>query len=329
MTGNKKMFTYLKLEDGGTIGFGGNQKGKIKGTGNVGNSSLLIKNVWYVDGLKHNLFSISQFCDNGFVVTFNKDSCIVIKDSDQSIVFKGKRIGNIYKINLSDLAEQEVKCLLTLSEEKWVWHKRLGHANWRLISKLSKLDLVRGLPKLNYHSDALCGSCQKGKIVKTSFKPKHVVSTSKPLELLHIDLFGPVSTTSINGKKYGLVIVDDYSRWTWVKFLRNKDDAYGVFSSFCTQIQKEKDLHIFKVRSDHGGEFENELFEEFCEKYGILLEFSSPRTPQQNGVVERKNRTLQEMAKTMMHETSIAKYLWAEAINIACYVQNRIYIRPI
>jgi len=178
MTGNKKLFSSLKLEDGGTVGFGGNQKGKIKGIGTVGNSSLSINNVWFVDGLKHNLFSISQFCDNGFVVNFDKGSCTVIRESDKSIVFKGKRVGNVYKINLSDLADQEVKCLLTLSEEKWVWHKRLGHANWRLISKLSKLDLVRGLPKLHYHSDALCGSCQKGKSVKTSFKPKHVISIS-------------------------------------------------------------------------------------------------------------------------------------------------------
>jgi hypothetical protein len=105
-----------------------------------------------------------------------------------------------------------VLCLLTLSDEKWIWHKRLGHANWRLISKLSKDNLVRGLPKIKYHSDSLCGSCQKGKIVKSSFKNKNIVSTTRPLELLHIDLFGPVSTASINGKKYGLVIVDDYSR---------------------------------------------------------------------------------------------------------------------
>ncbi|CAJ2645568.1 unnamed protein product [Trifolium pratense] len=315
------------MKEGGSVGFGGNQKGKIIGTGTVGNSSLSINDVWLVDGLKHNLLSISQFCDNGYVVVFNKESCTVSKQSDKSMVFKGLRKNNVYKINLSDLNEQKVLCLLTLSEEKWIWHKRLGHANWRLISKLSKLDLVRGLPKIKYHSNTLCGSCQKGKITKSSFKPKNIVSTSRPLELLHIDLFGPVHTASINGKKYGLVIVDDYSRWTWVKFLRTKDEAYDEFSIFCKQIQNEKGYTILKVRSDHGGEFENEPFENFCEKYGILHEFSSPRTPQQNGVVERKNRTLQEMARTMMHETNVAKFLWAEAVNTACYVQNRIYIR--
>jgi len=99
-----------------------------------------------------------------------------------------------------------------MSDKKWLWHRRLGHANWRLISKLSKLQLVRGLPDIDYHSDEICGACQKGKIVKTSFKSKDIVSTSSPLELLHIDLFGPVSTASIYGNKYGLVIVDDYSR---------------------------------------------------------------------------------------------------------------------
>jgi len=119
-----------------------------------------------------------------------------------------------------------------------------------------------------------------------------------------------------------MVIVDDYNRWTWVKFLRSKDCAYDVFSSFCTQIQSEKEMKILKVRSDHGGEFENEPFETFCVKHGIVHEFSSPRTPQQNGVVERKNRPLQEMARTMIHEDNLAKHFWAEAVNT--YVISKI-----
>jgi len=149
---------------------------------------------------------------------------------------------NVYKINFSALVDQKVVCLLSVNDKKWVWHKRLGHANWRLISKLSKLQLVKGLPDIDYHSDALCGACQKGKIVKTSFKTKDIVSTSRPLELLHIDLFGPVTTESLYGSKYGVVIVDDYNRWTWVKFLRSKDCAYDVSGSFCTQIQSEKEM---------------------------------------------------------------------------------------
>jgi len=285
--------------------------------------------VWLVDGLKDNLLSISQFCDNGYDVLFVKNNCTVIKTIDQSIVFKEKRRNNVYKIYFSELTDQKVLCLLSMSDKKWLWHKRLGHANWRLISKLSKLQLVIGLPDIDYHSDALCGACQKGKIVKISFKSKDIVSTSRPLELLHIDLFGPVSIASIYRSKYGLVIVDDHSRWSWVKFLKSKDDSYDVFSKFCIQIQSEKELKILKVRSDYGGEFENEPFEIFCEKHGIIHELSSPRTPQQNGVVERKNRSLQEMARTMIHENNLAKHFWAEAVNTTCYVQNRICIRPL
>ena len=273
--------------------------------------------------------SISQLSDNGYDIIFNQNSCKAVSQKDGSILFSGKRKNNIYKIDLSDLKSQNVKCLLSVSNEQWVWHRRLGHVSLRKISQLNKLNLVRGLPNLKYNSEALCEACQKGKFSKPSFKSKNVVSSSKPLELLHIDLFGPVKTASIRGKKYGLVIVDDFSRWTWVKFLKHKDESHSVFIDFCTQVQNEKDFKITKVRSDHGGEFENHYFEKYFKENGIVHNFSCPRTPQQNGVVERKNRTLQEMARTMINETNMAKHFWAEAVNTACYIQNRISIRPI
>ena len=193
--------------------------------------------MWLVDDIEHNLLIISQFCDDGYDVMFDKTNCTVVNKNDNSIVFKGKRVENVYKINFSELVDHKVVCLLSMNDKKWVWYRRLGHANWRLISKLSKLQFVKDLPNIDYHSDALCGACQKGKIVKSSFKNKDIVSTSRRLKLLHNDLFGPVNTASLYGSKYDLVIVDDYSRWTWVKFLRSKDNAYDVFSSFCTQIQ--------------------------------------------------------------------------------------------
>jgi len=115
--------------------------------------------VWLVDGLEHNLLSISQFSDNGYDVLFEKANCTVINKNDKSTVFKGKRVENVYKINFSELADQKVIWLLSMNDKKWIWHRRLGHANWRLISKLSKLQLVKGLPDIDYHSDALCGAC--------------------------------------------------------------------------------------------------------------------------------------------------------------------------
>ncbi|KAH9668310.1 Integrase catalytic domain-containing protein [Citrus sinensis] len=133
---------------------------------------------------------------------------------------------------------------------------------------------------------------------------------------------------SLNGKYYAFVIVDDYSRYTWVLFLANKDDALDAFKVLCKKIQNEKGYGIACIRSDHGGEFENHAFEIFCNDFGIEHQFSSPRTPQQNGVVERKNRSIQEMARTMLNENSLPKYFWAEAVNTACYVLNRVLIRP-
>jgi len=127
------MFLTLTMKEGGNVKFGGNQSRKIIG--------------------------ISQFCDNGYDVMFEKSNCTVINKDNKSIVFKGKRVENVYKIIFSELVDQKVICLLSMNDKKWVWHRRLGHANRRSISKLSKLQLVKGLPNIDYHSDALCGAC--------------------------------------------------------------------------------------------------------------------------------------------------------------------------
>ena len=147
-----------------------------------------------------------------------------------------------------------------------------------------------------------------GKQIKTSFKNKIFISTSRHLELLHMDLFGPSRTTSLGGKSYAFVIVDDFSRYTWVLFLAHKNDVFHEFSKLCRKIQNEKGFTISYRRSDHGREFENVEFDSFCDEQGIEHTFSAPRTPQQNGVVERKNRTLQEMARTILHENNLPNY---------------------
>ncbi|KAH9792990.1 Integrase catalytic domain-containing protein [Citrus sinensis] len=153
-------------------------------------------------------------------------------------------------------------------------------------------------------------------------------SKGKIIGIGNVDLFGPSRYASLSGKYYAFVIVDDYSRYTWVLFLANKDDAIDVFRIFYKKVQNEKGYSITCIRSDHGGEFENHAFENFCNNLGIEHQFSSPRTPQQNEVVERKNRSIQEIGRTMLNENSLPKYFWAEAVNTACYVLNRVLIRP-
>ncbi|WRX11049.1 Integrase [Theobroma cacao] len=165
------------------------------------------------------------------------------------------------------------------------------------------------------------------KQVRTSFKSKKNVSTSRPLELLHIDLFGLISTTSLGGKSYGFVIVDDYSRYTWVYFLAQQNDALPAFINHYRKVENEKGLVIVCIRSDHGGEFEGGEFENYCNEKGLDHNFSAPRTPRQNGVVEKKNRTLKEMARTMLCENNLPKYFLVEAINTTAYTLNRVSIR--
>ena len=144
-----------------------------------------------------------------------------------------------------------------------------------------------------------------------------------------MDLFGPTKTLSLGGKKYGSSIVDDYSRYIGIYFLAHKHEAFKVFEIFYKRFENEKGFCISSIRSDHGTEFENDDFKSLYEKSGIFHNFSSPWTPQQNGVVERKNRNLQEMARTMLCENSLPKHFWAKAVNTTCYVQNKILIKPL
>ena len=175
----------------------------------------------------------------------------------------------------------------------------------------------------------MCEACQKGKQTKVSFKPKNVVSTERPLEMLHMDLISPSRTMSLGGNLHALLIVDDFSRCTWTLFLATKNDMFHAFKRLAKMLENEKSSKIVSIRSDHGGEYQNERFEHFCEKHGTKHNFSTPRTPQQNGVVERKNRSLEELARTMLNENSLPKYFWADAVNTTCYVLNRVLIRQI
>jgi len=175
----------------------------------------------------------------------------------------------------------------------------------------------------------MCEACQRGKQSRKYFPLKNRVSTSKPFKLLHLDLFGPSRTMSLGGNLYGLVVVDDYTRYTWTLFLHKKKDAYSEFKKLARKLQNMCCSNIGAIRSDHGGEFQNEKFISFCKKLRISHNFSTPRTPQQNGVVERKNMSLEKLARTILNDYGLPKCLWVDAVSTACYVMNKVLIRPI
>jgi len=158
--------------------------------------------------------SISQLCDKGFKIAFNKNCCLICEAKTSEVVHIGRKIGNIYMLNIEHASFHELSCLENKIDDFWLLLRRDAHVNMHHLNCLVKKDLVIGILKLSLRKSKLCEACQKGKQVKNSFQSKNVVPTTKPLELIHMDLFGPSRTMSLGGNYYGLVIVDDYSRFT-------------------------------------------------------------------------------------------------------------------
>nr|GEZ93053.1 putative ribonuclease H-like domain-containing protein [Tanacetum cinerariifolium] len=195
------------------------------------------------------------------------------------------------------------------SSQSWLWHQRLSHLNFATINNLVKNNLAQGLPKKKFEKDHLCFACEKWKIHRKHHKSKMAFASNKPVYLLHMDLCGPMHVQSINGKQYVLVVVDDYSRYTWVIFLHSKDEASEVIISFIKKTQVNLQLQVQRVRTDKGTEFNNKTLAKFFDEVGITQQFFAARTPQQNGVVERRNRTLVEAARTMLTFANLPSFL--------------------
>ncbi|GKE24212.1 retrovirus-related pol polyprotein from transposon TNT 1-94 [Tanacetum coccineum] len=192
----------------------------------------------------------------------------------------GGRESNLYTISISDMAASSPVCPMSkaTSTKSWLWHCRLSHLNFGTINDLTKLDLVDGIPKFKYGKDHLCFSCERGKSKKASHPPK-------------------------------LVPMDDYSRYTWVYFLHSKDETTEIIKKFIAQAQLNNKAKVCKIRTNNGSEFKNTTLKAHYEKLGIMQQFSKARTPQQNGVVKRRNRTLVEAARTMLIFSRLPEFL--------------------
>ncbi|KAI3718223.1 hypothetical protein L6452_19085 [Arctium lappa] len=280
MTGQRDLLTEYKEEKGPSVTFGGNGKGYTRGFGVLSNGTTTFRRVAYVDGLKHNLLSISQLCDKDYEVRFTKKACSVLNEKGK-LALSGHRRENVYVIDMDSTITENL-CFLSkaTSDVNWLWHKSLFHLNFKTLNSLSSKELVSGLPQHSYAKESLCSACEKGKQTKASFKSKQVSSVTSPLQLLHMDLFGPVNIQSIAGKKYTLVIVDEYSRYTWVIFLRCKSDTPEELISFVKKMEVLNNLTVRSIRRDHGTEFKNSSLNNFFENKGISHNFSSVRTPQ-------------------------------------------------
>ncbi|GJZ14675.1 retrovirus-related pol polyprotein from transposon TNT 1-94, partial [Tanacetum coccineum] len=300
MTGDRSQLTNFINKFLGTVKFGNDHVAKILGYGDYHIGNVTISRVYYVEGLGHNLFSVGKFCDSNLEVAFRQHTCF-IRNLEGVDLLTGSRGNNLYTLSLGDMMASSPICLLSKASKtkSWLWHRRLSHLNFGAINHLARHSLVRGLPKLKFEKDHLCSACVMGKSKKKPHKPKSEDTNQEKLYLFHMDLCGPMRVASVNGKKYILVIVDEYSRFTWVKFLRSKDEALDFIIKFLKMIQN----------------------------IGISHETYVARSPQQNGVVERRNRTLIEAARTMLIYAKALLFLWAEAVATACYTKNRSIIR--
>nr|GEX25971.1 hypothetical protein [Tanacetum cinerariifolium] len=303
----------------------------------TGNLKLLINfvekflgtRVYYVEGLNHNLFSVGQFCDADLEVAFMKSTCY-IRDLKGNDLLTGSRGTDLYSIILQDTNSPNPICLMAkaTSSQAWLWYRRMSHLNFDTINLLSKNDIVVGLPKLKFVKDHLCSSCELGKAKRKSFHTKLTPSSKRQLQLLHMDLCGPMRVASINQKRYILVIVDDYSRYTWTHFLRSKDETPKVLIDFLRLVQRGLQAQVRVVRTDKGTEFLNQTPHAYFVAEGILHQTSIAQTPEQNGIVERRNRTFIEAARTMLSAAKVPLFFWAEAFSTACFTQNRSLVIP-
>ncbi|GKA60329.1 putative ribonuclease H-like domain-containing protein, partial [Tanacetum coccineum] len=333
MTGNKCYLDEYEDYDGGFISFG-DGKGRISRKCKIKTGSLDFNDVYFCKELKYNLFSVSQICDKKNNVLFTDTECLVLSSDfklldESQVLLRVPRKDNIYSVDLKSVVPTGgLTCLIVkaIIDESNTWHKRLGHINFKTMNKLVKGNLVKGLPLKIFANDHSCVACQKGKQHKASYKTKLVNSISKPLHMLHMDLFGPTNVKSLMKKSYCLVVTDDFSRFSWVFFLATKDETSGILKTFITEIENQLDHKVKVIRCDNGTEFKNSIMNQFCEIKGIKREFSVARTPQQNGVAERKNRTLIEAARTMLVDSKLPTTFWAEAVNTACYVLNRVLV---
>ncbi|GJT09337.1 putative ribonuclease H-like domain-containing protein [Tanacetum coccineum] len=335
MTGNIAHLSDFKDFDGGYVTFGGGAYGgRITGKGTIKTDNLDFDDVYFVKELKFNLFSVSQMCDKKNYVLFTDSECLVLSPNfklpdENQILLKIPRQDNMYSFDMKNIVPKDsLTCLVAkaTSEESMLWHRRLGHINFKNINKLVKENLVRDLPLKRFENDQTCVACLKGKQHRASCKTKAFNPITKPLFMLHMDLFGLTFVSSLMHKKYCLVVTDDYSRFSWVFFLSTKDETTEILKNFIKEVENLVYTKVKVIRSDNGTEFKNKVMDDFCREKGIKREYNVARTLQQNGVAERMNRTLIEAARTILADSKLATTFWAEAVSTACYVQNRVLI---
>ena len=331
MTGSRSKFRDLDDKVTGCVRFGDGSTVEIKGKGTVSfrcknGEEKLLTEVYYIPNLCNNIISLGQLSEEGNRVVLH-GVYLWVYDENDKLVMKVKRSGNrLYKIIIENASDT---CLLAnVNEEAWLWHSRLGHVNFAAMTLMSKNKMARDFPDIVQPKE-ICTGCLMAKQVRKSFPAKASYRAKQALELVHCDLCGPIVPETPSGNKYIFLLVDDYSRAMWVYLLKSKDETFDAFKKFRALVEDAPEKRVKTLRTDNGGEFCSNQFKSYCENAGIKRHYTAPYSPQQNGVVERRNRTMVAMARSLLKEMQLPSFFWGEAIRHAIYLLNRLPTRAL
>lgn len=326
MCGDKTMFSEMNESFRHLVKLGNNTRMNVLGKGNVrlhlNGLNHVITEVFYVPELKNNLLSIGQLQEKGLTILIQGGMC-KIYHPNRGLIIQTNMTANRMFILLAKSQAKKANCFHTTAQDlSHLWHRRYGHISHKGLRTLQFKKMVHGLPQLSA-STVVCTDCMIGKQHRDPIPKKSTWRATQRLQLIHADICGPITPTSNSKKRYSLCFIDDYSRKAWVYFLVEKSEALNSFQCFKNLVEKETGLFIKCLRTDRGGEFNSEEFNEFCKQNGIKRQLTTAYTPQQNGVAERKNRTVMNIVRSMLSEKKIPKNFWPEAVNWTMYVLNR------
>ena len=279
--------------------------------------NISLRDVLYLPELEKNLLSVRAMVKLGASVQFVGNECKITRNA--KLLALGEIQGKLYMLKIVMNEQMNVAKDSNLK----LWHYRYGHLGMDGVKKLTKGDMVVGMDGTTDESDPVCEGCIMGKQHRTKF-PKGVAKrATEPFELVHSDVCGPMSVISIGGSKYFVTFIDDFSRYTYVYFVKHKDEVLAKFKEFVSMVKNHTGRNVKTFRTDNSGEYCSKEFESFLKEEGITHQLTIPYNPAQNGVSERMNRTLVESARSMMSHGKLPIEFWAESINTAVYLRNR------
>lgn len=328
MCANQGMFTSLDTTFVHTVKLGNNTSMKVVGKGviklKLKGINYAIGDVYYVPDLKNNLLSVGQLQEKGLTVIF-KDGTCNISHPQRGIMVECLISKNRMFILLNETSGKvsEDRCLIIKTKDQsQLWHHRYGHLSYKGLHSLYFRQMVIGLPKIIV-SNITCDACMKGKQHRVPIPKRSQWRATERLQLVHADLCGPITPASNSHKRYLLCLIDDFSRKAWIYFLAEKTEVFYLFKCFKMLVEKETGIPIKCLRTDRGGEFNSTEFNDFCKQHGVKRQLTAAYTPQQNGVAERKNRTVMNLVRAILSERQVPKSFWPEAVRWTSHVLNR------